>query len=176
MEQLWSVAWELILMLFVENAAITIPIAISVLAVIISVATARQQNAIALFELRYKSYSQLRTIRSFDTSIHDCEDPNLVLKMFDALWGTSIAKVSGEESLIRARCHMEIIVHDVLSREFLFRHKFDVDFAEILKNTQEILIAATSGQVNMDAQKELHRLCELFEKKDLQYMCRKLKL
>ena len=162
--------------LFVEKAATTIPIVISVLAIIISIKTARQQNAIALFELRYKCYSQLRTIRSFDTSIHDCNDSELILKMFDALWGTSVADASGEESLIRSRCHMEIIVHDVLQQEFLFRHKFDVDFADILKYTQKILIAATSGKTDKDAQKELHRLCEEFEKKDLHYMCRKLKL
>jgi hypothetical protein len=47
-----------------------------------------------------------------------------------------------------------------------------VNFAEILKNTQRILIEATDGNIDKEAQKELHRLCELYEKKDLKYMRR----
>ena len=37
-------------------------------------------------------------------------------------------------------------------------------------------IEATDGNIDKEAQKELHRLCELYEKKDLKYMRRKLKL
>lgn len=176
MEKLLEILIALPIKTVVDYLLIIVPIVLSCIAIAISIVTTSKQNKIALFELRYKCYSQLRTIRSFDASTHDCDDPRLILKMFDALWGTGIAKTSGEECLIRCRCQMEIIVHDVLQREFLFRHRFDTDFSEILKYTQKVLMAATGGTIDVKSQKELHRLCELLEKKDVRYMCRKLKI
>ena len=176
MKEFLSSAGELIVDVFWDNSITTVPITISIVAIIISIAAANKQNRIALFELRYRCYSQLRTIRAFDASIYDCKDAKVILKMFDALWGTNLANIPDEESLLQARCHMEEIVHDVLQREFLFKHKFQTDFVDIVKYTQRILVDATSGIINEDAQEELHRLCELYEKKDLSYMCKKLKI
>lgn len=53
---------------------------------------------------------------------------------------------------------------------------WEVNFADILKYTQRILIDATSGTINGESQNELHRLCEMLEKKDLPYLCNKLKI
>lgn len=168
--------WGIIVDRFWDNALTTVPIIISIVAVIISITTTRKQNKIALFELRYRCYSQLRTIRSFDSSIHDCKEPDLVLKMFDALWGTNIADASGDESLILARCHMEKVIHDVLQQEFLFGCRFETNFSDILICTQRILLAATSGENDIESQNQLHRLCEKIERKDINIMRRKLKI
>ena len=90
--------------------------------------------------------------------------------------GASIATVPGEESLILARCHMEKVAHDVLQQKFLFGHSFETDFGDILISTQRILLAATNGKVDIEEQNTLHCLCEQFEKKDLHYMHRKLRI
>ncbi len=159
-----------------ENIVSVISIIISFVAILISIMTAKKQNKIALFELRYKCYAQLRTIRSFDSTIYDCDDANMIIKIFDMLWKTNLADKLGDECLVKSRCQMEQIANDVLQSEFLFRRKFDVDFADVLINTQKILMEASYGKVDKEAKIELHKLCELIEKKDIDYMKNKLKI
>lgn len=167
---------EIPLRTIVDYLLIIMPIILSCVAIGISIATSNKQNKIAVFELRYRCYSQLRTIRSFDSSIYDCDNPKIILIMFDALWGTDLTKKSSEDSLLAARCHLEKIVHDVANEEFLFKRKFDVNVCDILINTNRIVTAATNDEVDKSAQAELHRLCEIFEKNDLPYMKKTLKL
>ena len=50
MKDVLSAAWVLIVDVFWNNALTTMPIIISLVAVVISIATARKQNRIALFE------------------------------------------------------------------------------------------------------------------------------
>lgn len=178
MDLFFEKVWEIFVYAFLENAQITMPLIVSIVAIIISVSTAAKQNNIALFELRYRCYSQLRTIYAFDCAIRSCNDSDsdLILKMFDALWGANVANLSGDDIAIAARCQLELIARDVLQQTFLFRHKFKTDFRDIVTNVQHIVIDATSGKVNMEEQDKLHCLCDQFEKKDLCYMRRKLKI
>lgn len=165
--ELVEVVWGWLVRGFWSNKLTTIPIAVSVVSIFISLATAMRQNKIALFELRYRCFSQLRTIRSFDASVHDCEKASLILTLFDALWGTNIASATDDERLVQARCQLEKIIHAVGQGRFLFKHKFCADLFDIMTNLQKILIAATQGNVDVEAQKNLHQLCERFEEKDL---------
>ena len=176
MRAVFSAIWDFIVLIFYTNASISIPIIISLVAIGISIATAKKENKIALFELRYKSYAQLKTISSFDASIYDAHDSSIILKIFDALWGTNIADLADEEKLIKERCEMEKIIRDVHQIKFLFKHKFVVDFSRVLQNMQHLLSSATVGKIDLEAQKELHRLCELFEDKDLNYICKNLRI
>ena len=59
MKEFLSTVWELTLNVFWINASITMPIILSIVAIVISITTTAKQNRIALFELRYRCYSQL---------------------------------------------------------------------------------------------------------------------
>lgn len=176
MAQLWSVVWGFVLMLFVENAAITIPIVISVLAVLISIATARKQNAIALFELRYRCLSQIKTVLSFESSIYDCDEAIIIMCLFDAFWGTDVSNKGFDEKLIRTKGQLELIKHDVLQAEFLFGYKYKDSLGELIKALHAVVIDAVDGEIHKEKQEELHKKCELFYRVDFPVITKKTKL
>lgn len=159
----------------VDYLIAVVPIALSVVAIWISVSTARKQNKIAMFELRYKCISQIRTIISFDKSIYDITEPILILCMLDALWGTDISDDIGfDEKVLKSRCHQEMLLREVLQAESLFKGNFHTDLSELLRNMQTIVMGAISGEINEEHRTKFHNLCTVLREKDLPKMERQI--
>ncbi len=62
----------------------TTPIILSLIAIITSIHSVKKQNAILLFEKRYKIISHIRSILRFDEAVYDCTDTKIIIYLFDA--------------------------------------------------------------------------------------------
>ena len=176
MEKFLSIIFKMLVSLFYTNASITIPIVVSLIAIIISIHTAIKQNKIALFELRYGCYSQLQKITNFGRGVFGTNDTDVILKLFDAIWGSTVAESNGDKILIKATTQLGIIEHIVLQKEFLFAYKFSVDLSDLIKCLQDVITAASAEIVNTEAIEELHRLCDILSEKDLHNIRKILKI
>ena len=129
----------------IDYLLVIVPIAISVVAVVISIATAKKQNKISLFERRYSCLFQIKMILNFADSIKDA-DGEIILGLYDAFWGTNIYYLKGDRQIIEAKCHFEIIKKDIEQAYFLFNHKFTISPIDILKAFHAVLLDAMCGK------------------------------
>ena len=74
----------------IDYLVIIVPIILSIVAIGISIATARKQNKIALFDRRYACLFQIRMILQFAEAIKEVSDPKVILQLFDAFWGPTL--------------------------------------------------------------------------------------
>lgn len=155
---------------------VIVPIAISIVAIVISIATARKQNKIALFEKRYNCLFQIKTILNFADTIKEDANEKIILALYDAFWGTNISKLSGDTQVIAAKCHFEIMKKDVEQAIFLFDHKFDVVPINVLKSFHALLFDSI-GRKNLEqSKKEFFLICDKFAERDFKKLRKIVKL
>ena len=160
----------------IDYLLVIVPIAISIVAIIISIATAKKQNKIALFERRYSCLFQIKMILNFADTIKDNADEKVILGLYDAFWGTSISKLSGDRQVIEAKCKFEFIKKDVEQAYFLFDHKFSVTPTEILKAFHAVLFDSMGSESLEKSKNEFFLLCDKFTEKDFKKLQKKVKL
>ena len=84
----------------IDYLLIVIPIAISLLAVVISVTTAKRQNQIAMFELRYKALTTIKRISHFASVFYVTDQSILVIESFNSCFSTSLNCKDKVKSLV----------------------------------------------------------------------------
>ena len=107
-----------------DYVTIIAPLVLSAVAVYISIRTTKKQNKIALFEKRYSCFFQIKVILNFAETITDSPNKIVVLGLFDAIWGTSISRLSGDRQIIEVKTQLEIIKKDIVQAPYLFKYKF----------------------------------------------------
>ena len=152
------------------------PIVLSVIAIVISIHTTKKQNDIALFEKRYKVLAHVRSIIKFDESIHDCNDPKLILSLFDAYYGTNLSKISIYDGILLSTSFFSNMKNEVLMGKFLFGVDYDEEITLIIENLRKVVGKALSNKIDEDIQANLHAECLFFAKETLQKMNSKMKL
>ena len=161
---------------WVDYALVVVPIFISMFALGISIATAIKQNKIALFERRYNCLFQIKTVLNFADTIKEDANDKIILALYDAFWGTNISKLSGDNRIIAAKCHFEVIKKDVEQAIFLFNHKFDVVPIDILKSFHVVLFDAMKGDSLEESKNDFFSKCDKFAERDFEKLRKKVKL
>ncbi|MBO5930739.1 MAG: hypothetical protein J6Q70_00705 [Clostridia bacterium] len=160
----------------VDYLFVIVPIVVSIVAIYISIVTARKQNKIALFERRYNCLFQIKTILNFADTIKEGADEKIILALYDAFWGTNISRLSGDNQIIAAKCHFEVLKKDVEQAIFLFNHKFDVAPIDVLKSFHALLFDAI-GRKNLEqSKKEFFLICDKFAERDFKKLRKTVKL
>ena len=159
----------------IDYLLVIVPIAISVVAVVISIATAKKQNKIALFEKRYNCLFQIKTILNFADTIKDA-DGKTILGLYDAFWGTNIYHLKGDRQIIEAKCHFEIIKKDIEQANFLFNYKFSVSTTDIAKAFHAVLFDAIQDKYLEKSKNDFSTICDKFTEKDFKKIQKKVKL
>ena len=177
MTETLSTIWECLVNVFWNNGLTTAPIVVSIVAVFISVATARKQNKIALFEKRYMVLSQLNAVIAIDAGIYDSTDPHVILSVFDAYFRTQSSVTTGQERLIVTISFLRKLRNDILQASLLYRNK------KVTKHIEEILLIfarvisdAAADKLNPEDQKLLHEKCESFYKTGYSWLHKKTRL
>lgn len=152
------------------------PILVSVVAIIISIATSWKQNKIALYEQRYRCLAQVKRIISFSEMIKENKNPVIVLELFDALWGSNVSKSSGDAQIIRAKYQIEIIKDDVEQITFLFKHSSYESFALIIQNLHTIMLEAIDKRVVQEHLDAFCKSCDNFYVDDFKQLTKRTKL
>lgn len=160
----------------VDYLLVIVPIVVSIVAIYISIATARKQNKIALFERRYNCLFQIKTILNFSDTIKEDADEKIILALYDAFWGTNIFTLSGDSQIIAAKCHFEVVKKDLEQAIFLFDHKFDVLPINVLKSFHAVLFDAMKGDNLEQSKKEFFLVCDMFAERDFEELKRIVKL
>lgn len=154
----------------------TAPIILSLIAIIISIYSVKKQNAIALFEKRYKIISHIRSILRFDEAVYDCNDAKIIICLFDAFFGSDLLHMSTNDRIIKSSTILSGIKNDVLMGKFLFKIEYENEIVLILENVRQIIGNASSNNVMKDSQKSLHSRCLNFANKDFNKMLKQIKI
>jgi len=77
---------------WVDYFLIIVPIVISIIAIGITVYTARKQNRIALFQLRYKALCRLNCILLFDKNVLEYKSPDIIIKGINMFFKTELTQ------------------------------------------------------------------------------------
>ena len=160
----------------VDYLLIIAPILISIVAIIISIATSCKQNKIALYEQRYRCLTQVKRIISFSEMIKKNKNPVIVLELFDAMWGSNVSTSSGDAQIIRAKYQMEIIKDDVEQITFLFKHSSYESLALIIKNLHTIMLEAVDEKVVQEHLDAFCKSCDKFYVGDFKQLTKRTKL
>ncbi len=150
----------------IDYLLVIVPIAISIVAIIISIATARKQNKIALFDKRFRCLSQIQMIVAFGKSIDSTANPLLITQLFDAYWGTDISSSKGTLQTIKAKSQLEKIIDDVAQSRFLFNCKYNIEPLELAQSFHGIILGAVGDKISENSINEFCSLCETFYEKD----------
>ena len=160
----------------VDYLLVIVPIVVSIVAIYISIATARKQNKIALFERRYNCLFQIKTILNFSDTIKEDANGKIILALYDAFWGTNISRLSGDNQIIAAKCHFEVVKKDVEQAIFLFDHNFDIVPVDVLKSFHAVLFDAMKGDNLEQSKKEFFLVRDKFAEKDFKKLRKIVKL
>lgn len=147
---------------WVDYLLIIIPILVSLVAIVISVATARKQNRIALFKMRYKALMQIKSILRFEKETHNVDSPKAILFIYDMIYGTNIREYKNKDSvvaLIKGGQQEKVIEEDISVLYFLTSKKENALFGAMYTAFAEIVVAAVDGEIKKDAQEKLHLAC-----------------
>lgn len=156
----------------IDYFLVIIPIIVSCIAIIISVSVSKKQNKIAMFNIRYTCISQMQTILNFAAGLNGCEEPKIILRLFDSLWGTNGTKKSFEENLIQYRCQLENIKKDVLQSEFVFKNKYKTDPYELVYALHIVVMDSINENEVTESVKAFTNKCNLFYEKDYKKLTR----
>lgn len=164
MEEIVEAIEELAEKSIIDYLVIIVPIMLSVVAIGISIATAKKQNKIALFERRYACFFQIRMILKFAEVIKEVSDPKVILQLFDAFWGSNIANLKGDSKIIASQCQLITIRKEVEQAEFLFKHRFVVSPDLLIESLWQVITDALVGEYNEKITIELNDVCDQFSK------------
>ena len=154
----------------IDYLLVIVPILVSIVAIFISIATARKQNKIALFERRYNCFFQIKTVLAFSKAIETPYDRKVIVALFDSFWGTNIAFLSGDKQLVLAMSQVEIIKKDIEQATFLFKHEFNVPPTNIIDHLQSVIIDSILDKSIENDRNKLLSMCKEFEEKDLKHI------
>ena len=147
---------------WVDYLLIIIPILVSLVAIVISVATARKQNRIALFKMRYGALMQIKTILRFEKETYNVDSPEAILAIYDMLYGTNIRGHKNEDSVLaltKGAQQEKVIEEDISVLYFIASDKEIALFGLMYTSLAEIVIAAVDGEVKKNSQENLHLVC-----------------
>lgn len=161
----------------IDIIAIFSPLVLSVVAIVISLYTVHKQNKIALFKIRYKALSQLKSILCFDAGVYDCDDEKMILLLFDSYFNAqaSILNVDGSV-LVSVKSKVEDVKYDILTSIFVFDKKYHNEISDILKDFHEFVTSVSIYNINKEAQKNLHEKCVDFYENDFKKISKETKI
>lgn len=162
----------------VDYLLIVIPIIISVIAIIISLNSTNKQNKIALFEIRYAIFKDLKQILEFDKSTYSCNKVCDIIGLFDSYFGTNISKDNMNDAIIKSITKVELIGNSVLKQQFVFGENSERQnkLEKIVESFQKFVVSAAGGDINVEERNKLHKLCDEFYKQDFNELVNKIKL
>lgn len=161
---------------WVDYLLISVPIAISIVAIIISIAAARKQNRIALFEMRYKALLQIKTILSFEDIAYREDSPQAILRAFDMFYGTDIRSEDEIVALMVSAQQMKIIEQDIASVSFLLNKKRQGIFDQLLGDFSQVIIDAIKKRITTESKENFHSVCLILKNEVLEKIMRKIKV
>lgn len=134
----------------IDYLLIIIPIAISLLAVVISLAIAHRQNKIATFDLRYKALTTIKRISNFATVFYITDQSDVIIESFNSCFSTSLDCTDEVRSLVASRNELNNLEESVAAVSDILS---DTDI-KILEKTFAMLSKIINSAIMDDVEKQ----------------------
>lgn len=158
----------------IDYLLIIVPIIISLVAIFISIATAKRQNNIAMFELRYKALATIKRVLSFKIVFYITDIPLVIVEYFNACFDACIDTKDKVKAHISARQTLNAMEESILA------------LSEVLDNSDKKILEKTFAMLSKlignaiedrnDSQdiKDFKMLCLCLEKITVEKLTRKI--
>jgi len=147
----------------VDFLIILSPIILSAVAIYISIATARKQNRISLFEKRYIVITQINAIITFAAGVRNCDSPNIICGLFDTYFDSNICSYSGEDRILNAVARTRKVRDIVFQSKFLFQSKYtDESITKIVMLLTAVVVDASANRVAPNKIEDFCQECDVF--------------
>ena len=91
---------------------------VAIVAIIVSVSTAKKQNSITLFNLRYEAITYLRKMIVYGAQIQGELSETLIKMMYDGMFGTRIVNANDVEAVTQILSTTEVIEKSSLAQDW----------------------------------------------------------
>ncbi len=171
---------------WIDYGLIFVPILISILAVVISVLTAKKQNKIALFEIKYGVISQIRLIKAFSNCLKDSINSITILSAFDSCFEMNLlqeyeqSKQTNQQNkqdiIIKINNRLKALQNNMLTVEFFLKAYKREDTAKLMIQLRKIVVSALDENIDDEIIKDFKMLSDDFMKKYLEPMVESVKI
>lgn len=171
---------------WIDYGLIFVPILISILAIVISVLTARKQNKIALFEIKYDVISQIRLIKAFSNCLAENNNSRMILSAFDSCFEMNLlqeyerSKQKNQQNkfdiIIKINNRLKALQNNMLKVEFFLKAYNRDDTAKLMIDIRRIVVSALDENIDNEMIKDFKVLSDDFMKKYLKPMVESVKI
>lgn len=146
-----------------ENIIAGVSAGIAIIALIVSIYTSKKQNKIALFELKYKTLTQLKLILGFSECIKDIDDTNIILLNFNVFFNSRIEKTTTNETLQEVLALINLLRKDIFASSYLFKEQYLQEIEEIINSLEVFLALAIKNKPFLNEKNNFSYACKKFE-------------
>jgi len=148
-----------------DYLAVAAPLLLSVVAIWISISTARKQNRIALFEFRYTALFQLKTILDFDVAIQGKIEHNTIIFLFDSYFDTDLSNCDVAQAYKDIVSTGQRLEKTTLIKTLVNKPNEAIEIRNIISVLQELMFIVVDEEINEPyetCRNRLHELCNAF--------------
>lgn len=176
MSQIISGLNELGLKDWIDTILVLASLLLSVVAIGISIATAKKQNKIALFNMRYEALHSLTLVLSYAKMIVGIEKEHMAKYLFNANFSCEIKYDNKDEALYQTYVELRKIEKSVLVVGYLFSKNAAKEIQNIFVLLRNFMERLVEDEVNLEWRDKLCAACEAFEKRTYKKIDAKTKL
>lgn len=176
MEEIVSAIEKLSQKTWVDYLLISVPIAISVVAIVISVRISNKQNKIALFNCRYNAVLQAKTLMELEKIIYQENSSKLILAAFDMFFETNICSQDTLIALMQAAHKIKSVQQDIGCLIFIVDKKHQSALLKLFDPLSTLISSAINGVVDVDAKEDFHSVCATLDDKFFENLMKKIKI
>lgn len=167
MEQLIEAIYSLGKRDWFDYLSIAAPLILSVIAIWISVSTARKQNKIALFDIKCEALHVISLILSFGEDLKERRDKEDIVGLFGVCFSAFVGKKEGA-SLDEVRediAHLNNIDRVITAAKYVFPKKSILDIEKIWEMEQEYICEVIKAGTNEVQQNRIVDRCTKYRKR-----------
>lgn len=143
-----------------DYLSVIAPLVLSVVAIWISISTARTQNRIALFDIRHTALYRLKTLLEFNQRIQGDISKGLIAFFFDAHFGTNIEQCDSSQGMNQVIMTINQLERDIIVRPFVRRKEDRKEIYDILVALRNLMLFyVLNDESTEDSRDELNTLC-----------------
>lgn len=176
MEEIVQAIEELSQKTWVDYLLIVVPIAISIVAIVISVCISNKQNRIALYNYRYNAALQVETLIELEKIVYKENSPELIVAAFDMFFGTNIRSQETLIALMQAAQKTKSVQQDIGCLIFIVDKKHKSALPKLLDSFSALICGAINGVVDEDAKESFHSVCIVLNDEFFIKLLKKIKI
>ena len=155
-----------------DYLSVLAPLVLSAVAIWISISTARKQNRIALFNMRYDAIVDIRAILLFESKIDKDAENRIIKVIYDGLFGTTVSSCGEKDAIVQilaTTCRLE---KSCLINVLVSGKDFD-DVHNAITTLQALMIEVVGEEKAVTEKEEFQKACKTLLDGSYNDLCKK---